>query len=112
MADAVLAAEKALKRKIVFIASSDFSHYITSDDAKNQHDAALSHIRKLDAESFQKEAKENNWSICGYGPISAGALYSQKKGSKKALELMYIDSGKTTGDHEHVVGYASIVFPR
>ena len=96
----------------MFIASSDFSHYITSDEAKNQHDLALNHIQKLDAKGFQNEAKENNWSICGYGPINAAALYSQKKGSKKALELMYIDSGKATGDHTHVVGYASIVFPR
>jgi len=112
VADAVFAAEKELKRKIVFIASSDFSHYIASDEAKNQHDAALRHIQKLDAVGFQKEAKEKSWSICGYGPISAAALYSQKKGSKKALELMYIDSGEATGDHTHVVGYASIVFPR
>jgi len=112
VAEGILAAEQKLGRKIVAIASSDFSHYISSEDAKLEHDGALGHIQNLDVPGFQKDVRANQWSICGYGPISAAALYSQKKGSKKALELMYIDSGEATGDYSRVVGYASIVFPR
>jgi len=112
VAKGIFAAQEKLGRKIVVIASSDFSHYISSEDAKTDHDAALRHIEKLDVSGFQKDVRANQWTICGYGPISAAALYSEKKGSKKALELMYIDSGEATGDYSQVVGYASIVFPR
>ncbi len=112
VAEGILAAEQKLGREAVVIASSDFSHYISSEEARGEHDEALGHIEKLDVSGFQNDVRANQWSICGYGPISAAVLYSQKKGSKKALELMYIDSGKTTGDNAHVVGYASIIFPR
>ncbi|MCP4647595.1 MAG: MEMO1 family protein [bacterium] len=112
VADAVLAAEKKLGRKVVVIASSDFSHYIPSEAAEERDKKAMGQILKLDAESFQKERRAQGWSICGYGPISVSILYAKAKGSKKGLEVMYTNSGEVTGDYSQVVAYASIIFPR
>ncbi len=112
VAQAVLRAEKKLGREAVFIASSDFSHYVSAEWAEKEDHKALSHITKLDAEGFQKERKEKDWSICGFGPISAATLYARGKGSKKGLELMYINSGKASGDYSSVVAYASVAFLR
>ena len=112
VADAVLAAEKKLGREVVVVASSDFSHYIPSGDAEERDKKAMGHILKLDAEGFQKERKAQDWSICGYGPISVSILYAKAKGSKKGLEVMYTNSGEVTGDYSQVVAYASIIFPR
>lgn len=112
VASAVLRAERKLGRETVFIASSDFSHYVSADWAKTEDKKALSYITKMDVEGFQKERREKDWSICGFGPISAAALYAREKGSKKGLELMYINSGKASGDYSSVVAYASVAFLR
>lgn len=112
VAEAVLGAEKALKRKVVFVASSDFSHYIPSEEAEKADREAMGKILGLDAEGFQKSVHAKNWSICGYGPITSAMLYAKAKGSKKGLAVMYTNSGEVTGDYSRVVSYASIVFPR
>ncbi len=112
VANALLAAEKNLGREAVLVASSDFSHYVPSEMAEKADKEAMGHILGLDAEGFQKEVRAKNWSICGYGPISVAMLYAKAKGSKKALEVMYTNSGEVTGDYSQVVAYASIVFPR
>lgn len=112
VASAVIRAEKKLGREAVFIASSDFSHYVSAEWAEKEDHKALAHITKLDAEGFQKERLEKDWSICGFGPITAAALYAREKGSKKGLELMYINSGRASGDYSSVVAYASVAFLR
>ncbi len=112
VADSILRAERKLGRDAVFIASSDFSHYVSAEWAEKEDEKALSYITKLDAEGFQKERRERDWSICGFGPITAATLYSQEKGSKKGLELMYINSGRASGDYSSVVAYASVAFLR
>ena len=112
VADAVFAAERELGKEVVVVASSDFSHYIPSGDAEERDKKAMGQILKLDADGFQKERKAQDWSICGYGPITVSILYAKAKGSKKGLEVMYTNSGKVTGDYSQVVAYASIIFPR
>ncbi len=111
VASAVVAAEKELGRKTVFIASSDFSHYVPAEQAKKEDHIAIEHILELDAEGFQNENKKRGWSICGYGPVSVAMLYAKARGSKKGLEVMYTNSGEATGDYSQVVAYASIIFP-
>ncbi|MFP3950406.1 MAG: AmmeMemoRadiSam system protein B [Candidatus Micrarchaeia archaeon] len=111
VANAVVAAEKELGRKTVFIASSDFSHYVPAEQAEKEDHIAMKHILKLDAEGFQIENRKRGWSICGYGPVSAAMLYAKSKGSKKGLELMYTNSGEATEEYSRVVAYASIIFP-
>ncbi|MEM4272399.1 MAG: AmmeMemoRadiSam system protein B, partial [Candidatus Bilamarchaeaceae archaeon] len=112
VANSVLRAEKKLGREAVFIASSDFSHYVGAEWADKEDHKALAHITKLDAEGFQDARRLNDWSICGFGPISAAMLYAREKGSKKGLELMYINSGRASGDYSSVVAYASVAFLR
>lgn len=99
-------------KKHIVIASSDFSHYLPADEAKRKDAAARSFIEALDTEGFQNALEKHDWSICGYGPISALMEYAKAKGIKKAKTLSYSDSGKVTGDYLAVVGYGSIIFPR
>jgi AmmeMemoRadiSam system protein B len=110
IAEAIFRAQKELGRKTILIASSDFSHYISAKDAEKMDKEAISHILKMDAESFEDGVEKNNWSICGHGPVAAAILYSKKRGSKKAMELIYTNSGDATGDYSSVVAYSGIIF--
>lgn len=98
--------------KHIVIASSDFSHYLPADVAEKKDKTALSYIETLDTNGFQNALAKFNWSICGYGPISALMEYAKEKGIKKAKTLRYTNSGKAGGDFTAVVGYASVIFAR
>lgn len=112
LSEAVFLAQKELGRKTILLASSDFSHYISAEEAEKRDKEAISHILNMDAEGFEEGVKKNAWSICGHGPIASAILYSKKRGSKKGTELIYTNSGETTGDYSSVVAYSGIIFPR
>ena len=110
-AGAVLAAEKETGRKIAVIASSDFSHYLPPEEAKEKDEAALSFIIGMDEGEFAKRVKDKGWSICGPGPILAAMHYSAATGCREGKLLWWTNSGMSSGDTERVVGYASVAFP-
>ncbi|MEW6528251.1 MAG: MEMO1 family protein [Candidatus Micrarchaeota archaeon] len=100
-----------VERHIV-IASSDFSHYIPANAAEEKDKNALKYIEALDTENFQRALEKYDWSICGYGPISALMEYAKTKEIKKGKTLAYTNSGEVSGDFAAVVGYASVIFPK
>jgi MEMO1 family protein len=99
-------------KKHIVIASSDFSHYLPSDEAEKKDKKALEFIEDMDAPGFQKALEKYGWSVCGFGPISALMEYAKAKGVKKAKTMRYANSGRASGDYLAVVGYASVLFPQ
>lgn len=95
----------------VVIASSDFSHYVPASEAKKMDGSALALVEALDSKGFQSGREKNNWSVCGYGPITALMEYAKARGVKKGKVMQYTNSGAASGDFLAVVGYASVIFP-
>ncbi len=96
-------------KKIVIIASSDFSHYKPDKTAKDDDNYFIKSILDMDISGFYRRLNERNASVCGYGPIAAMLTASKVLGAKKAHLLKYSTSGDTTGDFSAVVGYAGII---
>jgi len=105
LADAV----HKLNKKIVIIASSDFTHYKPDKVARENDTDYIKSILDLDIPGFYRKLYERNASVCGYGPIAAMLTASKELGAKKATLLKYSTSGDTTGDISTVVGYAGII---
>ncbi|MBW3013261.1 AmmeMemoRadiSam system protein B [Candidatus Woesearchaeota archaeon] len=112
---------KELKRKIILIASSDFTHYGPSYDyvpfkefvKKNLYkldNKAIEFILDLDKKGFRGCIEKTGATICGKEPISVLLDYAKLIGIKKARLLDYYTSGDIVGDYSNAVGYASIVF--
>jgi len=110
LARAVGEAAKKVGRNILFIASSDFTHYEPAEQAKKKDDEAIALIRKLDGAGFNRLVASKGLSICGYGPITAAIEYAKAAGAKEARLLNYSNSGAATGERGPVVAYASIAF--
>jgi AmmeMemoRadiSam system protein B len=91
------------------IASSDFSHYIPQETAEKIDRKLIKTIEKLDEEKFFELIRENDASICGFGPIAIAMVASKKLGAKRGKLLCYKTSGDITEDFTSVVGYASII---
>lgn len=91
------------------IASSDFSHYVPLEEAERIDGMALEKILGLDLPGFFRVLKENQASICGFGPIAVLMAASKALGLKGKL-LHSSNSGEATGDFSSVVTYRAIGF--
>ncbi len=110
--DLANALNKVLDDKTIVIASSDFSHYLTAEEARKKDEEAINEILKLDYETFQANILNRERSICGYGPITTLMIFSKLRGCKEAKLLHYTNSGEINGDYYRVVAYSSILFLR
>lgn len=105
VAQAILDSDK----RIVIIASSDFSHYVPDSTARDTDNYLIDSVLDLDVDEFYRRISERNASACGYGPISAMMTSSAALGAKKGILLNYATSAEATGDTSAVVGYAGII---
>jgi MEMO1 family protein len=108
IAEKIVAAVRRTKRDVRIVASSDFSHYVEEQIAKDNDHYAIEPLTRLDVEGFFRRVAEREISVCGYGPIGAMALACGKMGAKEARLVRYATSGDVTGDRREVVGYAAI----
>lgn len=102
-------AANKVNKKVVILASSDFSHYKQDKIAREDDAYFIRSILDMDIPGFYRKLSERNASVCGYGPIAAMLTASKALGAKKATLLKYSTSGDTTGDYSAVVGYAGII---
>lgn len=99
-----------IKEDIAVIASSDFSHFVPLNTAKEKDRQALDLIEEIKVREFHELVKRENLSICGNAAITAMLQYCKKTGVKKGTVLKYSSSAEQTGDQSNVVGYASVLF--
>lgn len=111
----------ALNKKIILIASSDFTHYGYSYGYVPFHEniklrlydldkGAIKFIEKLDSWAFLDYIKETGATICGSYAIATIIESAKLMKAKEAKLLHYYTSGDITGDYGNAVGYSSIVF--
>jgi hypothetical protein len=105
----VAEAAKQLGRKVVFIASSDFTHYEPQEAAEEKDGKLIEAILAMDIDEFYRRLAELNATACGYGPITAMLEASGAMGATSTKLLKYATSGDVSGDYSAVVGYAAIV---
>lgn len=96
-------------KKVVFIASSDFTHYQPADVARRIDNEVIGAVLDLDVSEMYGRLYQRNASVCGYGPIAAMITASKNLGGKEATLLNYSNSGEVSGDKGAVVGYAAII---
>ncbi|HTY10099.1 MAG TPA: AmmeMemoRadiSam system protein B [Bacteroidota bacterium] len=103
----VALAEVAKGRDILFVASSDLSHYYASDDARKLDAVAIASIRKMDHETLMSDLESERTEACGGGPIVAVLSAARKLGADSCEILDACNSGDVSGDTGRVVGYVS-----
>lgn len=102
-ADVAKALEGALDDKTILVASSDLSHYLPYETARQLDCSCVRAICDLDVDRIERA------DACGKGPILT-LVHLAKKNGWRARLLDYRNSGDTSGDKSGVVGYAAIAF--
>ena len=96
-------------KDVLIVASSDMSHYVSAATAKRKDQAAIKRILELDAQGLYYTIRDEDISMCGFGPAVAMLTACKVLGATKAELVKYANSGDVSGDYDQVVGYAGIV---
>ena len=105
---AIASAIEDFEEEALIIASSDMTHYESSETAKTKDDLAIESILALDEAGLFNRVQKYNISMCGCGPVCIMLAACKKLGAKYAKLVKYTNSGEVTGDFAQVVGYAGI----
>ncbi|MGD1837897.1 MAG: AmmeMemoRadiSam system protein B [Nitrososphaeraceae archaeon] len=98
-------------KDILFLASSDFSHYEKIEDVHRKDIALIQSIKKLDIDEFYEKIQKLKISLCGYGCIGAIMVIAKCIGANNVDLLRYGTSGDLEqSDKMSVVGYSTIIF--
>ena len=85
------------------VVSSDLSHYLAFDEAREMDRLTSSAIEQLDGDGIDYGC------ACGATPIR-GLLIEAKRRAMEVSTLDLRNSGDTAGSRDHVVGYGAWVF--
>ncbi len=97
-------------KKIIVIASSDFSHYVTPDEGYKLDNLVCEKIEKLDAKGVREVITNNNISVCGYGPIMTLIEYAKIKHSKPRTHILSRGHSGEISPSTRVVDYITTLF--
>ncbi len=110
VAEKIRDANKVLKRKIMIIASSDFTHFESPVDGEMKDDLVLEQIEKQDSEKLYDTVIQNRISVCGYGPIMTLIEYSKLMADKPSSKILARGHSGKTRPSASVVDYITILF--
>jgi AmmeMemoRadiSam system protein B len=100
---------KKLKKKIVVVASSDFSHYVKKETGLQLDQFAIDKILNFDSLGVENVVIKHNLSICGYGPIMTLLEYSKLVDNDSEIELLRRGDSSERYPMEEVVDYITFV---
>ncbi len=101
---------KGILGEIVFIISSDLSHYYSSDIAKQKDLFLMNLLKERDEKALWESFLSKETEACGIGGILTLIILSKLLDYPAVSNLKYYHSGEINFDYSKVVGYASSVF--
>ncbi len=107
--EAVASVLRAWKEPVAMVVSSDMSHYLPEDRAKERDSLALQRILELDAAGLYETVVRHRISMCGVLPMTLALAAARALGATEASLVAYATSGDASGDHTSVVGYAGVL---
>lgn len=110
VAERIIEVNDILNKKILLIASSDFSHYVTPEVGEKKDKKVIDKILKLDVEGVFNEIYNTNATVCGCGPIMTVMHYVKKTSMNPEVKLLCFGNSAKSHDAHEVVDYASILF--
>ncbi|MBN2526214.1 MAG: AmmeMemoRadiSam system protein B [Deltaproteobacteria bacterium] len=97
---------------VLFVISSDLSHFFPYDEAKEYDNASLSLLEKWDIPAWVAHASQTRKGMCGVKPMfTFSQMFEQFDSDVRQVTLLkYMNSGDTAGDKRQVVGYGALAF--
>ncbi len=100
---------EVVDEETLVVASSDMSHFYSSEEADRLDSVVEQRINDFDFEQLLKDLDDKECEACGGGPIAVMMKAASLKNISKSYVINRSDSGDITGDKSEVVGYLSAV---
>ncbi|MCX8159521.1 MAG: AmmeMemoRadiSam system protein B [Candidatus Saccharicenans sp.] len=94
-------------KRVLVVASTDLSHFLSRAQANERDRNTIELIKKLDLKTLGRQVARYENVMCGGGPVLALLHYARKIGSAGVEVLAYSDSAAAGGPDDRVVGYLS-----
>jgi hypothetical protein len=91
------------------VASSDMSHYIPAERAREKDHRAIERILALDPAGLYDVVRRERITMCGIVPATVMLVAALELGATRAELVRYANSGDVSGDTRQVVGYAGLL---
>lgn len=108
---AVAEAIQASGKRVLLVASTDLSHYVSQEMAERKDRMVIEAMLDLDPERLHMTVLRERISMCGFHPTTTMLIAAKMLGTRKAELVRYATSGDVTKDYSSVVGYAGVIFP-
>ncbi len=96
--------------QVLFIISSDLSHYHSYEQAVKLDSVLADSIETLDSNKVFALISNGEAEACGFGGILTLMNIANALNYRKVKRLCYINSGDMSGDKSQVVGYLASIF--
>jgi AmmeMemoRadiSam system protein B len=100
-------ANMARDRNVVFVASTDLSHFFKQEVALTYDRAMLKEIEEFDPDGAFDLDRTRKGFACGLGAFTAILWACRKLGADRVKVLRHATSANITGDYSSVVGYGA-----
>ena len=98
------------EKNTFFIASSDFSHFLSPKLGAELDDLVLEKIYKMNTPGVEQQVNNKNISVCGYGPIMSLMEYSKLHTPNPKLTMLKRGHSGEVYPADEVVNYVSMIF--
>ncbi len=110
LAEKITRANQILKKRILLLASSDFSHFVTPEAGARTDRRVINAILLMNDRAVYREIKNTDASVCGYGPIMTLINYAKMNYPEPDCKLLKFGNSGKTIPSDSVVDYASFLF--
>lgn len=107
--NALAAAIKGYSQRVLILASTDMSHYVSQEVAQKKDQQAIDAILKLSPQELYQTVLRQRISMCGFIPTVTALIALKQLGAQEAKLIKYMTSGDVNRDYTAVVGYAGFI---
>jgi len=109
VSERIIRAAAKTRRKVMLIASCDFSHFLPADEGAELDQVILDHILERNARAVERAVIEKRVSVCGYGPIMSLMEYARSKSPDYKIEILARGHSGEVSPSPEVVDYISLI---
>jgi AmmeMemoRadiSam system protein B len=110
LAGKITLANQKQKKKILILASSDFSHFVSPEKGEKTDRIVMNAILSMNPNSVYEKIRKTQASVCGYGPIMTLIHYVNMNYTNPVCQLLKFGNSGKTSPSDRVVDYASFLF--
>ena len=110
LGESLYTAVNKLKRQVLVIASSDFSHFQTPDEGFSMDQMVLDKIEQKEIHEVEKVVRQHDISVCGSGPIMSLMSYAARASSRYGTKILARGHSGEVSPSDEVVDYISILY--